>query len=121
MAAPRVICRDRAGRFTVEPPAQPAKVEPDPVNFPTKSHPRFRLRVFDRKWPWRASWSQAMDDALASENASAEHGRAYLLVPAAIQQDPPDRLPWGASVEDYVRHAREEERRRCLRTSGQRR
>lgn len=118
MAASRVIHRDRYGRFRQAPPP---KIEPNPLNFPTRSHPRFRLRVFDRAWPWRATRGEAMDDALASDNASYDSGRTWLTVPADIEQDPAPRLPWTATVADYARLHREEERNRCQRTSAQRR
>ena len=98
MAAPRVMHRDRWGRFCPPPPPpQPPYVPPDPRRFPTARDPRYRLRVFGRAWPWRAEYQHAIDDALASGHAEADkHGRAWLITPADVQQDPPrsEGLEW---------------------------
>lgn len=62
----------------------------DPLRHPTDDHPRWRLRVFDRRWPWRATRGEALRDALLSRNAMRESGGAIFLdACAAIQRDPP--------------------------------
>ncbi|KQO58855.1 hypothetical protein ASF14_02800 [Sphingomonas sp. Leaf257] len=70
---------------------------PDPLAFPTDTHPRWRLRVFDTCWPWRATKSEALRDAVLSRNARRcpDDNTTYLDAAAAIQRDPPfasDRL-----------------------------
>jgi len=64
---------------------------PDPLMFPTDAHPRWRLRVFDRCWPWRATKSEALRDAVMSRNARRcpDDNVTYLDAAAAIQRDPP--------------------------------
>lgn len=64
---------------------------PDPVFAPTDEHPRWRLRVFDNRWPWRATRAEAMRDAVVSRNARycPDDNVTYLDAAAAIQRDPP--------------------------------
>lgn len=63
----------------------------DPLIYPTDANPRWRLRVFDKCWPWRATRSEALRDALLSRNARrcSEDNTTYLDAAAAIQRDPP--------------------------------
>lgn len=73
------------------------KAAPNPVACPTDEHPRWRLRVFDNLWPWRATRGEAMRDAVVSRNARycPDDNITYLDAAAAIQRDPPfysDRL-----------------------------
>lgn len=66
-------------------------VEPDPLSYPTDGHPRWRLRVFDKCWPWRATRKEALHDAVSSFNAwrcPNDHA-IYLDAVASIQRDPP--------------------------------
>ena len=74
---------------------------------PTDRFPRWRLRVFDRCWPWRASRGQAVADALASRNGRREDGTFYLDACAFIQRDPPPFLELArrryAAIEDVER------------------
>ena len=81
--------RDRWGRFAHRPP--PPTPPPDPVLFPSVRHPRWRLRVFDQVWPWRASQSEAVDDARDSGNATFDaqlYRRTFMIAPATIERDP---------------------------------
>ncbi|WP_454280214.1 hypothetical protein [Sphingomonas sp. Marseille-Q8236] len=68
-------------------------VEPDPLNQPTDRHPRWRLRVFEKCWPWRASFKEALRDAVSSQNARRcpDDRFIYLDAAASIQRDPPHR------------------------------
>lgn len=70
-------------------PARPTDAEI--LANPTDRFPRYRLRVFDTAWPWRASKGSAFTDALASGNArrDAEDRCLYLDACANIQRDPP--------------------------------
>lgn len=58
---------------------------------PTERHPRYRLRVFDLRWPWRASIKEVLRDARMSGNARHDEADrvTYLDAVANIQQDPP--------------------------------
>lgn len=58
---------------------------------PTDAHPRWRLRVFDTTWPWRARRAEAYRDALASGNARRDYEdrQTYLDACAQLQRDPP--------------------------------
>lgn len=76
----RLVVRDSRGRF-----ARSAPVIPATRPGLDAREPRYRLRVFHRAWPWRASREEALDDAHDSGNARA----GGLLVPAVIQRDPP--------------------------------
>lgn len=66
-------------------------IEPDPVAQPSDAHPRWRLRVFDRVWPWRATRKEAFRDAIESRNAwrCPDDRLIYLDAVASIQRDPP--------------------------------
>lgn len=72
----------------------PRLVDPDPLTSPTDEHPRWRLRVFDLCWPWRATRREAFGDAVASRNAhfDREDSTTYLDAAAMIQRDPPHHL-----------------------------
>lgn len=67
---------------------------PDPIIVPTDAHPRWRLRVFDRCWPWRATRGEALRDAVLSRNArrDVEDRVIYLDAVANIQRDPPHAI-----------------------------
>jgi len=69
------------------------------LRHPTDRYPRFRLRVFDLCWPWRASLREVVADALASHNARRDRDDRciYLDAAAMIQRDPPHRS-------DVIRH-----------------
>lgn len=69
------------------------EVAPNPLLFPTDDAPRWRLRVFDNCWPWRATRSEALRDAIVSRNARRcpDDNVTYLDAAAAIQRDPPFR------------------------------
>lgn len=57
------------------------------------NRPHYRLRVFHRAWPWRATVADAEQDALASGNAFVDRelgGRLYLTSPATIERYPPN-------------------------------
>lgn len=66
----------------------------DPLRFPTQDAPRWRLRVFDRCWPWRATRGEALADAVASRNARRDMDDhiVYLDACANVQRDPPSRV-----------------------------
>lgn len=83
----------RAVRRIDRPLAKPAA----PLAAPSDEHPRWRLRVFDRCWPWRATKREALRDAVLSFNARYDrHDRVvYFDAAASLQRDPPfalDRL-----------------------------
>ncbi|MDQ1229284.1 hypothetical protein [Sphingomonas sp. SORGH_AS_0879] len=65
----------------------------DPLLYPTDENPRWRLRVFDNCWPWRATRREALRDAIMSRNARRcpDDRLIYLDAAAAIQRDPPHR------------------------------
>lgn len=88
MAGRGPVGRDRRG--TIAAPVRPVHY-PDPCVSPTQDRPRFRLRVFDRCWPWRASVGEVMADAVASRNArrDLDDRVTYLDACANIQRDPP--------------------------------
>lgn len=103
MAARSPLGRDRRGRFIT------AAEELERINAtlelhrawrpsaahilanPTNLYPRWRLRVFDLCWPWRASVGEAIRDAIASGNArrDLEDRAVYLDCVANLQRDPP--------------------------------
>ena len=66
----------------------------NPLTDPDEFHPRWRLRVFDQRWPWRATRREAVMDAIASRHArrDSDDRQIYLQSYALIQQDPPPRL-----------------------------
>ena len=66
----------------------------NPLTDPDELHPRWRLRVFDQRWPWRATRREAVMDAIASRHArrDSDDRHIYLQGYALIQQDPPPRL-----------------------------
>lgn len=104
MAARDPLSRDRRGRFLshaeqlrrlaaqpLPPLDRPWEPAPEAIlAHPTDRYPRYRLRVFDLCWPWRASRSEAVRDALASGNAHADRADGVFLdCVANIQRDPP--------------------------------
>ena len=97
----------RTGRYACPPLPPPA---PDPLAFPTEKAPRFRLRVFDQRWPWRRSRDEVLDDAIASGNGRVdpETRHRYMTVPAMVQRDPPGfRQPVFRDCTDQARADRE--------------
>lgn len=91
MASRGPLSRDWRGRFVA---IVPVPIGPTPAQIiahPTDRHPRYRLRVFDRCWPWRASQREAVRDAVLSGNArrDQEDRLIYLDACANIQRDPP--------------------------------
>lgn len=107
MAARSALSRDRRGRFItvaeqfarLEAAFTPPERWVDPqrpsdaaiLANPTDKYPRWRLRVFDTCWPWRATRGGVLRDALASGNArrDREDRVVYLDACANIQRDPP--------------------------------
>lgn len=89
MAAGHTLTRDSRGRFRKAPPPPP-----DPLVNPSDRHPRWRLRVFDRRWPWRRTRDEVFADAVASRNARRDtlDRVTYLDACACIQRDPPLRF-----------------------------
>ena len=70
----------------------PVPVRPTPAQIlaqPTDRYPRWRLRVFDLCWPWRASKVEVTRDAVMSGNARRDRDGVYLDACANIQRDPP--------------------------------
>lgn len=93
--APRHDPRDR--RPPAMAPLPPPAARPDPLLHPSQQHPRWRLRVFDKLWPWRATRAEVLRDALASRNArrDPDDGVVYLDACAFVQRDPPPAFnPW---------------------------
>lgn len=96
--------RDQSGRFKPAPrmpdtlseleqrDAQALPIAPiDPVRNPSHEHPRWRLRVFDRKWPWRASRVEAQRDATEPWMTHYDEatGTVYVDAVVDVQRDPP--------------------------------
>ena len=69
-------------------PPEPEPTAEEIIAKPTERHPRFRLRVFDLCWPWRASYGEAARDALLSRNMGPD---GYLDAAANVERDPPLR------------------------------
>ena len=75
-------------------PDRPTRPPPEQIlAHPTERWPRYRLRVFDLCWPWRASHGEALRDASLSRNAQYDRAdrELYLDAAAHIQRDPPAR------------------------------
>lgn len=79
----------------LDPTPQPPQPTPEQiVANPTDRHPRWRLRVFDLCWPWRASMKEVLRDARSSGNGRYDEADrlTYLDAAANIQRDPPHAL-----------------------------
>ena len=94
-----MLRRDEYGRFARAPrsanpprPWEPAAAEV--LANPTEQYPRYRLRVFDLCWPWRATRGEAFEDAKLSGNATWDPNDRLLYLDACadIQRDPPSAM-----------------------------